>query len=428
MDPKDLERIAARVAGSSGRVRTAGKIEFVKDTGPLRRDIRAPGFEWSQDSFSSLAKILWASQRAHTYAMAAYKAFSKMPSSQFSPDGLLGGRGYIQSIKDMRTALGQASESLANFADTVHDEINAQHWKPAEDTGAGQELLEDAERVKQNPDEFVEEQYDEANGGDVSDFTDNGNGEEEEPVANPDPEDFNPEFEADEDSDDGGGEGQVQTASFWMANDGALLPAEDPSEIEPSVPGSLTPKDGADQKYGKSEVEATMNTTTVDHGSYASSFAAYLRSQKASSHRADSSLPVDTLPGPRVDHIGPGEGTEMGHFNHDWDSLFPSDDPDGSQLTSGVNVSDPLYEDWVADGVTGDDNPTDGDSSVLMAAGYSWLPGSRNEKTLPIYDLDITDEDAEWMREHDAPDPPAGADGKLPPEPDSSGMWEDGLV
>src|SRR4051812_38185676 len=100
MNDDKLLSIAARVANLkspySHNVRTSGRVEFIKDTGPVRRDIRVEGFEWSPESLRALAKILWAAQRSHSYAISALRNFSKMPSSQISPDGLLGGRGYIQ--------------------------------------------------------------------------------------------------------------------------------------------------------------------------------------------------------------------------------------------------------------------------------------------------------------------------------------------
>ncbi len=427
MDAKDLERIASRVAGSTGTVRTAGKIEFIRDQGPLRRDIRAPGFKWSPEAFNDLAKILWASQRAHSYAMAALRIFSKLPSSQFSPDGLLGGRGYIQSVKDMRAALGNAAEALSTFNDTVHDEVNAEHWNQAE-TPEANELVENAEQVKANPDAFVDSGYEEVQGPDT---------DINEPLHNPTAEEMNPSYESDEeadgesDEDDAapGFDGATQTAAsakdFWLrgelysvANDGALQDQPDYG-TDPKHPGSKTPTDDTDQKHGKTEAEMTMNTTTVDRGSYASAVNKLLRS-----HAASSSLPVETLPGPRVEHIGPAAGgTDAGHFN--WEDLDPSDDLLGEGLHSGVNESDRLLEDGLGDGVTGYDNPTDGDSTVLAHSGYSWLPGSRNEKIMPYYDRNITQDDIDWMVAHSDPDP---VDKPVEVKPTFKNLWDAELI
>lgn len=447
MDPKELERIAARIAsGKSGTVRTAGKIEFIRDQGPIRRDIRAPGFEWSPESFNDLAKILWAAQRAHSYSMAALRIFSKMPSSKFSPDGLLGGRGYIQSIKDMRGHLGQASEILSSFTDTIHDEINADHWNPAESKGDASGIIHDTEATKQNPEGFVDNELKQVQGPGA---------EMDEELQNPDPDDYNPGFDPDappaavddgEEEDDDPGQSQMAASdSFWLkgdvylfGNDGILKgsPLQDQPDYgtKPKA-GSKLPTDEADQKQGKTEAEITMNTTTVDRGSYASAVDRVLRSQEgrtASTRTADSSLPVDTLPGPRVEHIGPGEGTEAGHFN--WENVWPSDHPNGEGMSSGTNESDHLYEDWTTDGNTGNDNPTDGDSSVLMTSsvkpklghsGYSWLPGSRNEKNMPYYDRDLTPDDIEWMVAHSDPDP---VDKVVKEKPKFNNLWEADLI
>jgi hypothetical protein len=108
--------------------------------------------------------------------------------------------------------------------------------------------------------------------------------------------------------------------------------------------------------------------------------------------------------------------------------VWPSDDPSGSGLSSGTNESSHIYEDRAVDGVTGYDNPTDGDSSVLkisskVAATYSWLPGSANEKNLDYYERGLTDEDIEWMHAHASPDPPAGL-WPSQSKPNTSFLWE----
>ncbi len=286
MSKIDLDKIASRISGKS---RTAGKIEFVKDQGPLRRDIRTPGFKWSDESYRDLAKILWSIQRSHSYSMAAYRIFSKMNSSNFSPDGLLGGRGYIQSIKDMRSGLANVSEFLSAFCDTVQDEVNADHWKSGPDKNS-ENMIEDAKNVRQNPDEFIESEY--------SELSDEENFSDSEPITNPEPDDLNPDFEDNNDDEEEDDDGIFTTSS----------------SIDKII-----------KNYKK----------------------------------ASSSLPTSTLPGPRVDHIGPGEGNEAGHYNNE--DVWPSDDLTGEGLSSGVNESKHLYEDFIVDGVSPYSNPTDGD-------------------------------------------------------------------
>jgi hypothetical protein len=408
----DLDKVAQRIA--SGRIHTAGKIEFVKDTGPVRRDIRVQGFRYSPDSLRNLAKILWAAQRAHSYSMAALRAFSKMPSSEFSPDGLLGGRGYIQQVKEMRVQLGQAVEVLSSFTDTVHDEINAEHWAGAPEVPAVQELVNDADQVKANPEEFVENSFD-------------NEGFE---ASNPAP--MNPTVEETETSEEGAeGEDEEEEEESGIPR----TSAEEPKKKEKKDPRSGLPGDGKMQGEAKTAPEIIMNTTTPEHGNYASAIHKILKSQEsrvASNRFADSSLPVDTLPGPRVDHIGPAAGNEAGHFNHE--DVWPSDDPNGEGLWSGTNMTRPVYEEWTMDGVTGDDNATDGDETVLkvdslaakIAATYSWLPGANNSKNLDYYALGLSTEDMEWMKKHSDPDPPKGF-GPPKPKDNSDWLWDPDL-
>lgn len=400
MDVRDIERIAARVA-SSGRVRTAGKIEFVKDTGPLRRDVRVDGFEWSADSLRNLAKILWAAQRSHSYAMSAFRLFSKMPSSEFSPDGLLGGRGYIQAVKDMRTNMSQAVEFLSAFTDTVHDEINADHWKPVDDAEA-QELVADVDEVKANPEEFVEQEYDQETGGETDYDDTQSQNSEEEPVQNPSPDEYNPDFESLEEEEDQGGDDQGFTQTS----------------------ASKLPDDEEEQKEGRNEGDMLGQSTTVPAGGhYAAAIANLLKSHR----KASSSLPGGMTPIPMVTERGPASGNEAGHFNND--DVWASDDPCGE----GFSHLSPLTDD--EDNLTGYDHPTEGDNTVLKTAarvaarfaeehgGYSLLPGADNDRNLNYYDRGLSQADVDWMRQNAAPVIPGQH--KRQEQPDDSWLWGD---
>lgn len=390
------DQIALKISGIGSththNVRTAGKVEFVKDTGPLRRDLRVEGFEWSSDSLRNLTKILWAAQRSHSYAVAALRLFSKMPSSQFSPDGLLGGRGYIQSVKDLRSNLSSVVESLSSLTDTIYDEVNGDHWS-AISTESEDQLIEDAEKVKNNPEQFVESEFQSEEG--ESGFQETEYAEPED--MNPTPEDFGqPEEESDEDEE----EGFTRTsASQEEWNDERIAEQVLDMVEEDEEAGSRVPSDASHQSQGLTESEMAMRTTIPSHGNFASAFNSMLSRQ--SKRYSSSSLPVETLPGPRVNHIGPGM-TEFGWFNGPEDA--PSDDP----AMEGIYQYEPILEDGSRDGVTGYDNPTDGDSSVLKVSAnfYSWLPGSRNEKNLGYYDRSLSDADVEWMKAHSDPDNP----------------------
>ncbi len=189
----NFNTIASRMVSSiDPSIRTAGRIEFVRDQGPIRRDIRVKDFKWDQDTLRNLTKILWAVERSHGYAISSLRLFSKTPSSEFSPDGLLGGRGYIQKISDMRSSLSKAVETLSAFTDTIHDEINAPHWNIIEDP-ISTEIIEGAKEVKENPEKFVEEQFKQDVNGEQS--------IDDAEISNPSPEDSNPFFNDTENSE-----------------------------------------------------------------------------------------------------------------------------------------------------------------------------------------------------------------------------------
>ena len=345
----DFNRMARRI-NSSGRIHTAGRIEFVRDQGPIRRDLRAKGFKFTPKILKDLAKVLWATERAHSYSMAALRLFSKTPASEISPDGLLGGRGYIQQIKEMRSNLSQAVEVLSSFSDTIHDEVNADHWSTAnENEPEVEEIVEQANAVKANPEQYVEQQFEQQLPEVSEDFNQ---------ISNPNSEELNPIVENKSEWD-------------WESLD------QSPVQVQSSEKEINHPK-------------GLKNFNLEDLNGLVSS----------------SSIPVETLSGPRVKHIGPGESDEeFGYYTDDNDR--PSDD----QLGEGFSSFEPVYRDWDVDenAVSGYENSTDGDQfkqSAAKVANYSWLPGSRNEKLMPYYDRNMTDEDIAWMRENDSPVPP----------------------
>lgn len=411
---KDFEsRIADRISG--GSVRTAGKIEFIRDTGPVHRSVRADNFEFTAESFKNLAKLLWLAQRAHSFGVASLRLISKIPSSQISPDGMLGGKGYIQTVKDMRNGLSQAVETLSAFTDTLYDEVNGKHWSNLSPTA--EKLIEDTEKVKKDPEQYVEDEFHEE---------DNGYGSESEVTEpetvddlNPTPEDFGQiEEEEDEEEDFSDGFSQVSSHNSGIQN---KLPEWDDKDIEQSIKKaqkseeedvgcSNLPTDGSIQEQAITAPEMTQRTMIPSHGNFASAIKKYFNKKDGKVHTAggNSSVPVETLPGPRITEVGPGV-TEFGWFN---DDAAPSDDQD----MSGILQYEPIYEDNSRDGVTGDDNPTDGDSSVLAIASklcskvaiehYSWLPGSDNSKNMNYYQRGLSEADIQWMRENSAPDDP----------------------
>ena len=166
-----------RVA-SAPRTKTAGEVRFIKDRsgdagewafgppGPSERDIQQD-FVFNARHLKPLAQTLRSALMALGHVTSAYNKFVKIKSRNVSPDGSLGGKGYIQKIPDMRRQLMNCVEALSALTDTIYDEMTAPHWNPTEDTldprdrEEVKEIIEDAEEIKDDPEAWASGQEEE---------------------------------------------------------------------------------------------------------------------------------------------------------------------------------------------------------------------------------------------------------------------------
>jgi hypothetical protein len=149
--------------------RTAG--EFPPEPGPGQAPPGAPqkrdipkDHAYDPKALKPMAKALFAASVALGHTLAAHKHFAQIKSPAVSPDGRIGGRGYVMSMNEIRRKLWEASEALSTVSDALHDEIGAPHWKPklaqldendAEDVSR---FVEEAQEVRDAPGEDAEEQ------------------------------------------------------------------------------------------------------------------------------------------------------------------------------------------------------------------------------------------------------------------------------
>ena len=161
-----------------GRSKTAGEVVFRKDNsndanqwaysnfGPEKRKIQKD-FNYSPKNMKPLAEVLRSSAAALGHLLSAQNKFTKIKSAKISPDGSLGGKGYIMKISDIRKQLFNAAEALSAISDTLYDEVNAPHWsvlsrqESDEDKIKTRELIQDTEKIRDNPEEWAEEEMDE---------------------------------------------------------------------------------------------------------------------------------------------------------------------------------------------------------------------------------------------------------------------------
>jgi len=171
----DPKRVAALYMARQGRLKTAGEVVFKKDRGddtgswaynnvpPSQREI-PNDFNYSPRNQKPLAKILRATLAALGHTLSGYNRFAKIKSARVSPDGAMGGRGYIQKIADMRKQYMNCVEALSALADTLYDEINAPHWsalsRQEEDSDKDQikQLMGDVQQIRDDPQQWAEQE------------------------------------------------------------------------------------------------------------------------------------------------------------------------------------------------------------------------------------------------------------------------------
>ena len=257
-------------------------------------------YKYDPKSLKPMAKMLWAMSVSLGHALAAHKQFVRLKSSTISPDGMLGGRGYVMAIKDVRTMLHDACEALSALCDTVHDEINAPHWEPKlgqlekKDVETIESLMGEAQRFLQDP-----------------------------------------EGEAEEDEEEAEEDGHAE----WHH------PAVDKANKGKKDPKSGLPEGGSKESNPQAEplrhdMRKSPNPQNEKH---------------ASARRANSSLPVETMPGgPRVDHLDRADNDQTGpNGTYNEESL-----PGGDALPGGGNNWHPN------EGTREYDYPSDGDNDL----------------------------------------------------------------
>jgi len=165
--------LARRYLKQAGMSRVAGEVRFIKDRGgdknewgwgtpgPSEREMNE-GFTFNPKNLKPLSKTLRSTVASMGHALSAYDTFTRLKASQVSPDGSLGGKGYIQKINEMRRQLMNAIEALSAISDTLHDEIHAPHWDPVKEDQDKREreevkdILDDADEIRKDPEGWAE--------------------------------------------------------------------------------------------------------------------------------------------------------------------------------------------------------------------------------------------------------------------------------
>jgi hypothetical protein len=365
--------VLARYQGGPG-VKTAAFPPFSKAGPAVAPDDNGTGNKrnipkdhpYEPRALKPMAKALWAATVGLGHVLAAYRHFSRLKSATISPDGQLGGRGYVMAVTEIRQKLYDASEALSAITDTLYDEISAPHWKPKlaqlDETDA-----KEVERFVGKTQDYMESPEDEAE----EEMEDVGEGKDE------------------EDKDD------EPRSSIPGGGPAESSEAQPPPQVEPS------------------------------------------KTKMASWKVAVSTEPVDTLPGPRVEHDGPGDGpfgsyNDPEDFNNDQWSLGEGGERDydyrsewenetreaGSGLPSDPDTETEAWDFGIGYGAHGQgaggyENPSgEGNGTKGVYGPSSGLPGqpamSVNDTT-PAVDVQLNERHSDLLP-NDLTEPVARSD------------------
>lgn len=113
------------VYASMGVSKTAAKKD---DPTSLNRDLKgAPPYK--KENISYITNMLGYLSSAMELLKRAVNDFTSINSDSVSPDGMLGGKGHVMGVRDIKTSLSDMVVELSNTLDTLSDELNNPGWE-----------------------------------------------------------------------------------------------------------------------------------------------------------------------------------------------------------------------------------------------------------------------------------------------------------
>lgn len=139
------ERLTTKIAAIAEKK----KKENRENGGDTRRNL--DGFEYDTSKATVLKKSLHNINVSLGTLLAAMKDLALLRGSEITPDGMLGGRGFIMPFKEIKAKINSAVNDLSDITDTLADELTNPNW------GLSPEEKKKVKKEKQEIEEKVEE-------------------------------------------------------------------------------------------------------------------------------------------------------------------------------------------------------------------------------------------------------------------------------
>lgn len=142
------ERLTSKIAATQ----SAEKKKKDNKNGEDSRNL--DGFEYDTSKAKVLKKALHNINVSLGTMISAMKDLSILRGSEITPDGKLGGRGFIMGFKDLKSKLNNAITDLSDVTDTLADELTNPKWglSPSERKKVkrdNEEIEEEVEEVEE---------------------------------------------------------------------------------------------------------------------------------------------------------------------------------------------------------------------------------------------------------------------------------------
>lgn len=132
-----------RLTDDKARLKSAG----------IRREI-PEDFKYDSKKLKHLKHVLHNVTIALGTLTSSLNEFSKLKGPEVSPDGLLGGIGYIIPIKEIKETINSNIRGLSDVADCLADELTNPRWNIKEDKEVT-ELIKEKEEILEKVDEEI---------------------------------------------------------------------------------------------------------------------------------------------------------------------------------------------------------------------------------------------------------------------------------
>lgn len=109
------------------------------------------GFEYNKSHAKTLQKVLHNLNVALGTELAAMKDLAMLRGSDVTPDGKLGGRGFVMEFREMKSLLNESISNLSDITDSIGDELTNPKW------GLSKTQVKKIEKEKDKVQDEVEE-------------------------------------------------------------------------------------------------------------------------------------------------------------------------------------------------------------------------------------------------------------------------------